>query len=407
MAADEPKRILDGYKVIDFSQVLAGPTVTRLMAELGAEVIKVELPPGGDRSRGLPFLLNGRSGYFVQQNRGKRSLCIDLKNPKGHAVVRDLLAKADVMVENFAPGVIKRLGFGYETVHELNPRLVMCSISLCGQAGPFSFKPGFDHIGAALAGVLDMTGEADGPPLLNTMGVGDVSTGVHGFSAVLAALLYRERTGKGQWVDVSLVDSYFHYHDVSAQVLSLSGGKTKPRRSGAHHYLVTPGGIFKSREGFILIAALDHQWPDLCRAMGRPDMIDDPRFKSNSLRTQNAKEVIGTIEAWLQAQSSDEAALKQLDEHRVPCAPVLSVEQAVKHPQLQARRTVRKIHDRVLGEFEVPGFPLRFSEFPTELTLEAPFLGEHNSEILERDLGYSSEQIRELESAGVLRSGER
>jgi crotonobetainyl-CoA:carnitine CoA-transferase CaiB-like acyl-CoA transferase len=220
-------------------------------------------------------------------------------------------------------------------------------------------------------------------------------------------LLYRERTGKGQWVDVSLVDSYFHYHDVSAQVLSLSGGKTKPRRSGAHHYLVTPGGIFKSREGFILIAALDHQWADLCRAMGRPDMIDDPRFKSNTLRTQNAKEVIGTIEAWLQAQSSDEAALKQLDEHRVPCAPVLSVEQAVKHPQLQARRTVRKIHDRVLGEFEVPGFPLRFSEFPTELTLEAPFLGEHNSEILERDLGYSSEQIRELESAGVLRSGER
>jgi crotonobetainyl-CoA:carnitine CoA-transferase CaiB-like acyl-CoA transferase len=136
-------------------------------------------------------------------------------------------------------------------------------------------------------------------------------------------------------------------------------------------------------------------------------MIDDPRFKSNTLRTQNAKEVIGTIEAWLQAQSSDEAALKQLDEHRVPCAPVLSVEQAVKHPQLQSRRTVRKIHDRVLGEFEVPGFPLRFSEFPTELTLEAPFLGEHNTEILERDLGYSAEQIGELETAGVLRSGER
>jgi hypothetical protein len=194
MAADEPKRILDGYKVIDFSQVLAGPTVTRLMAELGAEVIKVELPPGGDRSRGLPFLLNGRSGYFVQQNRGKRSLCIDLKNPKGHAVVRDLLAKADVMVENFAPGVIKRLGFGYETVHELNPRLVMCSISLCGQAGPFSFKPGFDHIGAALAGVLDMTGEADGPPLLNTMGVGDVSSRFQrGAGRVALPGAYRER----------------------------------------------------------------------------------------------------------------------------------------------------------------------------------------------------------------------
>jgi crotonobetainyl-CoA:carnitine CoA-transferase CaiB-like acyl-CoA transferase len=407
MAKDQPTHILDGYTVIDFSQVLAGPTVTRLMAEMGAEIIKVELPPGGDRSRGLPFLQDGRSGYFVQQNRGKKSLCVDLKNPKGHEIVRDLLAKADVMVENFAPGVIARLGFGYETVHALNPRLVMCSISLCGQAGPFAFKPGFDHIGASLAGVLDMTGAADGPPLMNTMGVGDISTGVHGFSAVLAALLYRERTGKGQWVDVSLVDSYFHYHDLSAQVLSLSGGKTKPRRSGAHHYLVTPGGIFKSREGYIFIAALDHQWPDMCRTMKRPDMIDDPRFKSNAVRTQNAAEVIRTIEAWLQAQSSDEEALKELDENRVPCAPVLSVEQAVKHPQLRARRTIRKIHDRILGEFEVPGFPLRFSEFPTELTLEAPFLGENNGEVLQKHLGYSATQVGELETAGVLRRGER
>lgn len=407
MATEKPSHILDGYRVVDFSQVLAGPTVTRLMAELGAEVIKVELPPGGDRSRGLPFLRDGRSGYFVQQNRGKKSLCVDLKDTKGHAIVRDLVAKADVMVENFAPGVISRLGFGYETVKALNPRLVMCSISLCGQAGPLSFKPGFDHIGASLAGVLDMTGEADGPPLLNTMGVGDISTGVHGFSAVLAALLWRERTGKGQWVDVSLVDTYFHYHDLSAQALSLSGGAIKPRRSGGHHYMVTPGGIFKSREAYIFIAALDHQWADMCRTMGRPDMIDDARYKTNALRTQNAREVIKIIEDWLQAQSSDEEALRQLDEHRVPCAPVLSVEQAAKNPQLRARRTIRKIHDRVLGEFEVPGFPLRFSEFPETLTLEAPFLGEHNAEILQSDLGYSARQISELEAAGVLRQGER
>ena len=193
--------------MLDFSQVLAGPTLTRLMAEMGAEVIKVELPPGGDRSRHLPYLRDGRSGYFVQQNRGKKSLCIDLTKPAGHAIVRELVTAVDVMVENFAPGVIARHGLGYEMVSALNPRLVMCSISFCGQAGPSSYKPGFDHIGASLAGVLDMTGEADGPPLLNTMGIGDVSTGVHGLSALLAALLYRERTGKGQWVDVSLVDT--------------------------------------------------------------------------------------------------------------------------------------------------------------------------------------------------------
>ena len=405
--ADAPTRILDGYKVLDFSQVLAGPTITRLMAELGAEVIKVELPPGGDRSRGLPFLRDGRSGYFVQQNRGKKSLCIDLKQPAGRAAIRDLITKVDVLVENFSPGVIARLGFGYDAVRTLNPRLVMCSISLCGQTGPSSYKPGFDHIGASLAGVLDMTGETDGSPVLNTMGIGDVSTGVHGFSAILAALLWRERTGRGQWVDVSLVDSYFHYHDMSAQVLSLSGGAIKPTRSGRHHYLVTPGGIFKSREGYIFLVALDHQWADLCRTIGRADMITDPRFNTNPARTQNAPEVIKIIEDWLQALSSDEEALKRLDENRVPNAPVFSVEQAVKHPQLRDRRTVRKIHDPILGEFEVPGFPLRFSEFPDELTLTAPFLGEHNSQILSDYAGYSNAQIKELETAGILHHRDR
>jgi crotonobetainyl-CoA:carnitine CoA-transferase CaiB-like acyl-CoA transferase len=407
MMPAKPTHILDGYKVIDFSQVLAGPTVTRLMAEMGAEVIKIELPPGGDRSRHLPYLRDGRSGYFVQQNRGKKSVCVDLKNPAGHAIVRDLVKAVDVMVENFAPGVIARHGLGFETVSALNPRLVMCSISLCGQAGPSAFKPGFDHIGASLAGVLDMTGEADGPPLLNTMGIGDISTGVHGLSAVLAALLYRERSGKGQWVDVSLVDTYFHYHDLSAQALSLSGGAIKPRRSGGHHYMITPGGIFKSREGYIFVVALDHQWPDLCRTMGRPELIDDARFNTNPARAKNATTVIKIIEDWLQAQSSDAEALRRLDENRVPNAPVLSVEQAVNHPQLRARRTIRSIHDRILGEFQVPGFPLRFSEFPDELTLEAPFLGEHNHEVLEKFLGYSASRVKELVTAGVLYHADR
>ena len=406
--ADKPTHILDGYKVLDFSQVLAGPTVTRLMAEMGAEVIKVELPPGGDRSRHLPYLRDGRSGYFVQQNRyASKASASTSKKPAGYAIVRELVAAVDVMVENFAPGVIARHGLGYETVSAINPRLVMCSISLCGQAGPSSYKPGFDHIGASLAGVLDMTGEADGPPLLNTMGIGDISTGVHGLSAVLGALLYRERSGRGQWVDVSLVDTYFHYHDLSAQALSLSGGEIKPRRSGRHHYMVTPGGIFKSRDGHMFVVALDHQWPDLCRTMGQPELATDARFMTNAARTKNAATVIKIIEDWLQAQSSDEEAMRRLDENRVPNAPVLSVEQAVNHPQLRARRTVRKIHDRVLGEFQVPGFPLRFSEFPGELTLEAPFLGEHNREVLEKYLGYSAARVQELESEGVLYHADR
>jgi crotonobetainyl-CoA:carnitine CoA-transferase CaiB-like acyl-CoA transferase len=400
-------RMLEGYRVLDFTQVLAGPTTSRYMAEMGAEVIKIEFAPSGDISRGVPYLRDGRSGYYVQQNRGKKSLCVDLKHPSGHAIIRDLIPKIDVLVENFSPGVIARMGFGWDSVRALNPKIVMCSISLCGQSGPLSYKPGFDHIGASLAGVLDMTGAADGPPLLNTMGIGDISTGVHGFSAVLAALLWRERTGRGQWVDVSLVDTYFHYHDLSAQALSLSGGAIQPHRSGGHHYMITPAGIFKGREGYIFLVALDHQWHDLCRAVGRPDLANDPRFNTNPLRTKNAPDLIRIIEDWLQSLTSDEEALKRLDENRVPNAPVLSVAQAVKNPQLQYRQTVRQIQDRVLGEFQVPGFPLRFSEFPRPLNLEAPFLGEHNAQILSDYLGYSANQINELEAAGVLRSGNR
>jgi crotonobetainyl-CoA:carnitine CoA-transferase CaiB-like acyl-CoA transferase len=187
----------------------------------------------------------------------------------------------------------------------------------------------------------------------------------------------------------------------------LSAGAIKPRRSGGHHYMVTPGGIFKSRDGYIFLVALDHQWPDLCRAIGRSELADAPRFKTIAGRTQNAGEVIRMIEDWLQAQASDQAALARLDQYRVPNAPVLSVEQAMNHPQLLERRTVRKIHDRVLGEFQVPGFPLRFSEFPDELTLEAPFLGEHNAEVLNTYLGYSSSRISELESSGVIFHADR
>ncbi|MBE3605075.1 CoA transferase [bacterium] len=402
-----PRHVLDGYKVLDFSQLVAGPTVTRMMAEMGAEIIKVELAPNGDHSRHLPFVRDGRSAYFVQQNRGKKSICVDLKNPQGRELVRELARKVDVVVENFAPGVIKRLGFDYETVRELNPRVVMCSISLLGQTGPMAHKPGYDHIAAAYAGVIDMTGERDGSPVFTTMAMGDVSTGVHALSAVLAALLYRERTGKGQYLDSALVDTYFHYHDLSVQLLTASGGAIKPRRNGPHHYLICPGGVFKSRDGYVFIVALDQQWARLCRVIGRPEWADEPTMKTGALRAQRAAEIIPAIEAWLQAQPSDEAAMAALDEARVPIGPVLSVERAVNHPQLRARRTVRRVSDRILGEFDIPGFPLRFSEFPGELALEAPLLGEHNAEVLGEYLGLADDRVRELENAGVLCRGDR
>jgi crotonobetainyl-CoA:carnitine CoA-transferase CaiB-like acyl-CoA transferase len=406
--AKAAEQMLEGYKVLDFTHVLAGPTTSRYLAEMGAEVIKVELAPNGDMTRGLPFLRDGRSAYFIQQNRGKKSLCVDPKRAEGLALLKELAKKVDVLVENFAPGVIGRLGLDYATVSALNPRIVMCSISALGQTGPLADRPGFDWIGSAYSAVLDMTGFPDRTTVFPQAGVGDVSTGVHAMGAILAALLYRERTGKGQFVETSLLDCYFSFHEVNVQMLSASRGAMAPKRAGSHHYLVCPVGIFNGKQNPILIiAGLDAQWPAFCRAMDRPDLTNDPRFKDIASRSANAEELKGLVQDWIDGMPNDEEVMRRLEQNRIPYAPVLTVQQAMAHPHLRERGTIRTVCDRFLGEFEVPGFPLRFSEFPEPRDLEAPTLGQHNSEILGNYLGYSVERIRELEQTGVIRRGER
>ena len=280
----ELKHILDGYKVLDFTQVLAGPTVTRLMAEMGAEILKVELAPNGEISRGLPYLRNGRSAYFIQQNRGKKSLCIDARHAKGLAILKQLVKQVDVLVENFAPGVIGRLGLDYGSVKALNPKIVMCSISAFGQSGPLSHLPGYDYIAQAYSGITSMIGEKDGQPYFPLPGIGDVSTGVHATAAINGALLYRERTGQGQYVDIALLDAYFHCHELNVQMYSASGGDIKPTRSGTQHYAVCPSGLYKGRETYLFIMALPHQWPSVCKAIGRPDLVPTTRALSITRR---------------------------------------------------------------------------------------------------------------------------
>ncbi len=405
MSHKMPQQILDGYRVIDFTQIVAGPTCTLMMAEMGADVVKIELAPAGDPSRLAPFVQNGRSGYFVQHNRGKKGLCVDLKTSDGRAIVTDLVRGADVVVENFAPGTIGRLGFGYESVKLLNPKIVMCSISAFGQAGPLAHEPGFDYLGAAYAGIASMGGEAQGAPYVIMSAIGDVSTGAHAMGAICAALLYRERSGIGQHLDISLLDIYFHYHEAGVEMFSLSKGAIKPTRSGLHSWYAVPAGIFKAKDHYlIIIAPLLHQFEGLCRAMGKPELADDPRFRPEN-RLANLKELVALIEGWLQSMPSDDAAMAAMKVYRVPHAPVLSVAEAVNHPHLRQRGTVRTVRDRILGEFDVPGFALRFSQFPERLELDAPMLGEHNYQVLMQYLGYSAARVRDLESRGVLRSG--
>ena len=403
MAHPEPQHLLSGYTVLDFTQVLAGPTITRLMAEMGAEIIKVEMMPNGEISRSLPFMKDGRSAYFIQQNRGKKSLCIDPRHPKGQEILKALVKKVDVLVENFSPGTISRLGFGYDVVKELNPRIIMCSISALGQTGPLSAVPGYDYIGQAYAAVTYMIGDPNGAPSFPMLGIGDVSTGVHAYAAIASALLYRERTGKGQYLDIALLDTYFHCHELNVQLYSGTGGAVQPKRSGAHHYAIGPAGLFKGKDTYLFILCLEHQWPLLCRAMGKPELIEDPRFATNAKRVEHQAEMISFIESWITAQTSDDEAVRILQAGHVPTAPVLSIAEAVNHPHLRARGTVRQITDRVFGKLDIPGMPLRFSEFPDDLPLQAPFLGEHNEEILTTHLSYTAEQVRQLQNEGVLK----
>jgi crotonobetainyl-CoA:carnitine CoA-transferase CaiB-like acyl-CoA transferase len=400
-------RILEGYKVLDFTQVLAGPTTTRYMAEMGAEVIKVEISTRGDISRQVPFIRDGRSGYFVQQNRGKKDLAIDPKKPAGLAIIKELIPKMDVLVENYSPGTIGRMGLDYQTVKALNPKIVMCSISTFGQEGPLANRPGYDFIGCAYSGVLSMLGDPDRTPVLPQIGIGDITTGVHALSAILAALLHRERTGIGQYVETSLLDCYFSYHDLTVHQTSLSEGKQLARRNGSHHFSLTPLGVFRGHKSPILImSSAEHQFPDLCRAMGKPEMATDPRFKDIPARTANSAELKRIVQEWFDSVS-DEEAMQRMEENRVPFAPVLAVEEAMAHPHHRGRKIVRTIEDRFLGSYDVPGFPLRFSEYPELRTMEAPILGEHNAEILREYLGYPAERVQQLEADGVLFRGDR
>ncbi len=400
----DTNHILEGYRVLDITQHIAGPTVTRLMAEMGAEVIKVEMLPYGDPTRTAQFRRDKRSGLNVQHNRGKKSLCLDVKSDQGKKILRELIKECDVFLENYAPGVVGRLGLDWETVRALNPKIIMCSISAFGQTGPLASLPGFDYIAQAYAGVTDMIGEPDGAPSIPQLALGDVGTGVHATCAIGYALLHRERTGKGQHLDISLLDCYFHSHEANVQLYSGTDGKVVPQRGGSHHYALVPAGVFRSKEGYILIIAnMERHWDNLCGAIGRQDLVTEERFTDPKTRMRAKDEIIAIIEQWLQEQVSDDAAIKILQEAHVPVAPVLSVSEAMEHPHLVERGTVRTITDRVLGDFQIPGNPLRYSEFPEPLPLDAPFLGEHNKEVLTEILSYGDEDVAAMENDDILR----
>lgn len=399
--------MLSGLKVLDFTQYLAGPTVTRFMAEMGAEIIKVEQAPMGDPSRLLPMVKNGRSAYFIQQNRGKKSLCLDFSKSESIDLLHSLVSKIDVVVENYGPGVLEKRGLDYESMRRINPRVIVASISAFGRTGTLSHKVGYDFVAQAFSGLMHMTGYPDRPPAFVSMAIADQSAGVHAFGAIGYALYYREKTGIGQHIDISMVDSLYHMHEINVQAFTTSGGEYVPCRVGAHHPLVTPCGVFKGPQGHIVILVLDRQWPAMATAIGRPELIDDPRFAAGPERAKNRFELVSIIEDWMSSFPTDAAVLEALEQNRIASAPVMTVADTVTHPYFKSRDMIRRVPDPVLGEVTIPGFPLKFSEFPDLPDIIAPRLGEHGDEVLRDYLGASEKEIANLRASGVLFSEDK
>lgn len=401
--------MLKGYRVLDLTQIVAGPTCTRIMAELGADVVKVELAPFGDRtrigglkSRNPEHRSSSRSTYYFQHNHSKKSIALDIKHPRGLALIKRMIPKFDVLVENFSPGVMARAGLSYEALRALNPRLVMCSISLAGQDGPLSQKPGYDYIAQAYAGITDLIGSPDGDPSLITMAIGDTATGMTAAMAVGFALLHRERTGEGQHVEATLLDTYFQMHEVAVPRVALRNGYV-PQRTGSQHPDGGPTGIFRCGDGTHLsLAILPHQWSAFVGALEMPELSEDPRFATASLRRDNNEDIKAILEGWLARMGTRERAMAVLDAKRIPCAPVLTLNQAMAHPHLRERGTVRKVRDEVIGEFEIPGFPAKFSAWRPQESLRASALGEDNEDVLKELLGLTPAEVQGLYDDEVL-----
>jgi len=396
---------LAGVRVVDLTRVLAGPFATQVLGDLGADIVKVEPPDRGDETRHFPPHRAGESHYFVSINRSKRSLVIDLQREAGREVMRRLVVTADVLVENFRPGVMDRLELGYEALSALNPRLVYCAISGYGQTGPLRDKPSFDVITQAMTGLMSFNGERGGPGVKLGLPIGDMVGGVFGPVAILSALLERQSTGCGRLIDVSLFDGALGMLGYLAQLTLLAGHEPEPVGSG--HPQIVPYGSFPTSDGSIMIACLTPRfWVNLCRAIGREDLPDDDRFRTMPLRRDHRAELDGIIAAVTATRGTAEwEAVFSVGD--VPCGPVLKVSQALGQPHTAAREMLVTVEHPVLGTIPMVGRPIKFPGAAQAPLRPPPLLGEHTREILCGELGYSESELAALYASGAVQGPAR
>lgn len=406
----QKKEVLAGIKVLDLTRVLAGPWCTQSLADMGAQVFKIERPGMGDEMRHSPPFLKDREGrdtrdtpsYFCV-NRGKRSLTIDITKPEGQALLLELARQCDVLAENFKVGDLARYGLDYESVRKVNPRIIYCSITGYGQDGPMASWPGYDPVMQAISGIMSTCGIADGQPGAGPMRamvpVIDVMTGMISTSAVLAALFHRERTGEGQHLDVALLDVAVAATNHLSQNF-LSTGRT-PRRAGNGSLLFAPSNCYACADGLLLVQiGNDNQWQRLCRALGREDWLEDPRFRTNADRMKHTRELDEVVSAAL-ASVSRHALTQTLGAAGVPCGPVNTIGEAFDHPQVIHRGLRAEINHPVHGKVPVVRSPFRFSASPVQLKAP-PSMGADTEAVLRQELGLDDARLATLREQGVL-----
>jgi crotonobetainyl-CoA:carnitine CoA-transferase CaiB-like acyl-CoA transferase len=395
-------RLLDGIRIVDLSRIVAGPLATQIVGDYGAEVIKIEQPGVGDDSRAWvpPKAPDGSAAYFFSINRNKKSVTLNLKHPRGKALLRALVTRADVVIENFKPGTMEDLGLDYEVLSRDNPRLVYCQISGFGNSGPARERAGYDSILQGITGLMSITGERDGPPVKAGVALIDEITALYAHGAILAALLHRERTGQGQKVECSLLESGVAAM-MNAATAYLVAGAVQGRWGSAHESLV-PYQAFRARDGYLIIGAgNDRLWKAFCEVIGAPEWTDDPRFDTNLKRVERREELVRLIEQRLQARGRDEwiAAFAAAG---LPTGPINTVDQVFEDPQVLHRGMAQEIEHPTAGRVKLVGIPVKFTATPGEIRLPPPLLGQHTEEVLTGLLGLTAQEIAALRADGVI-----